>query len=238
MSLLTLVQRHCRVNGLNYPTSVVGSADSTVLQLWGILDELVDLISDQSNFQGFTRQALFNLTASESQGQMSMLADEGYLWMRPGTFWDRSRHMEMQGPLSDEAWQVLKAFNSTGTLYSFRLLQNELFIFPTPEPTGLSEVAFEYSSSYGVIANDGTYKQYFTADSDTYVLPEKILARGLAFKWKHAKGLPYQLDEEQFWNMLNNAIARDKAPGPASLEGPYCREPRSMVVVPLWNTVP
>lgn len=236
MSLLTLVQNHCRVNGLNYPSAVVGSSDTTILQILALLNDLMDLISDQSDFQGYTNEATFTLTAAADQGAITDLADAGFLWMLPGTFWDRTQNVQIMGPLNEVEWQKLQALGTTGTLYSFRFRGNHLLIHPTPTSSGLSDVAFEYASSYGVVSSGGTAKQYFTVDTDVSILPEKILRRGLSYRWKEEKGLNYQHDEKIFWDMVNNQISRDKANGPVNLAG--CDEGlKPSITVPLWNTV-
>lgn len=237
MSLLSIVQSHCRINGLNYPTGVVASQDATVLQLWEILNELLDLVTDQSGFQGYTKESVFNLVVGEDQGLVSAIADAGFLWLHPGTFWDRDRHQPVYGPLTDTEWQQLKAFGVVGTLYNYRLWQDHLYVYPGPTGTGLSEVAFEYASSYGVKSAGGVAKQYFTVDTDVSILPEKILKRGLQYRWKEIKGLQYQSDEQTFWNLVNNQIARDKSPRPLSMAEPDCNM-RPAIVVPLWNSVP
>lgn len=86
---------------------------------------------------------------------------------------------------------------------------------PTDSPFSL--IAFEYASSYGVKAADNTLKSAFTADTDTFILPEKILKKGLSFRWKQVKGLNYQADEEAYYKLLNNAIARDATKRPMNM---------------------
>ena len=238
MTLLTLVQQHCQINGLNVPNGVVASADATVIQLLALLNELVEDLTDQSKFQGFTREATHTLTAAEDQGSITTIADGGFLYIYPGTFWDRTRKIEICGPLNEREWQERKAIPMTGTYYCYRFRQNKLLINPAPTAGALSAVAFEYASSYGVVAAAGTFKATFTVDTDTFALPEKILRKGLTWKWKYQKGLNYQLEEQQFWDMLNNAIARDKGLRPVNLNGEGGQTFKPSVTIPYWNTVP
>lgn len=210
MSLLTVVQRFCQVNGLASPNIVVSSQDSAVQQYLGICNELLDTMIDESKFQAFQKQGTWTLIADEDQGPIPTIAPNGFLWFNNGTFYDRTLRRPLYGPIEDDEWQALKAIPNPGPFYKFRVRGNHLLINPVPT-TPFSLIAFEYSSCYGVIAADGTTeKQYFTADDDSFVLPEKILQKGLTFRWKQIKGLPYQADETAYYSLLNNYISRNK----------------------------
>lgn len=237
MSLLSIVQSHCQINGLNVPNAVIGAQDTTTVQLLALLNELVELITDQAKFQGFTREAVHTLTVGEDQGAIEDIADEGYLWMFPGTFWNRTRNLQIAGPFNEVEWQQRKAQDIGGTYYGFRLRENHILINPAPASGGLDQVVFEYASSYGVIDNTGTAKSAFTADTDTFAMPERLLKKGLGWRWKHQKGLAYQLEEQEFWDMLNNYIARDKAARPLNLNGSCENDFRPGVFVPFWDAI-
>ena len=210
MSALSIIQDHCRIHALNIPTIAVGSADAGVQQLLGILNELLDEIVTESKFNVTTQEAVFTAKAQEDQGALSTLAPNGYQSMISETFYDRTLRRPMYGPLNETEWQQIKALPNPGPFYKFRIRGDHLLINPIPAAP-LSTLAFEYMSSYGVVSASGTAKSAITADSDTFVFPERILRRGLSARWKQVKGLPYQSDETQYYNLLNNYIAKDKA---------------------------
>lgn len=235
MSLLTLVQAHCQVNGLNNPLTVASNSDATVSQILGILNSLLDEINDQSSFQAYTYEAAFTFTAAENQGAMTTLAPNGYQWMINQTFYDRTLMRPVYGPVSAVEWQQLKAIPNPGPFYKYRIRGNRLLINPVPAAP-LSSVAFEYASSYGIVAANGTtFKQYFTADDDNTVLPEAIIRMGLSYRWKQTKGLPYQDDETRFWSKLNNAIARDGTKKILKMDGPSMPEIQPGIFVPAFR---
>lgn len=213
MSLLTVIQDHCRIHALNVPTAVIGPTETTGQQLLGIAQQIVDDITDESKFQGITREATFTMAATESQGNLQTIAStEGFMYAVTGTFFDRTLRRPLYGPLTEIEWQQVKAIPNPGPFYKFRLRGDEILINPVPS-TPFSKVYFEYLSSWAILAADGTtYKPRFTADTDTFVLPEKLLLRGISFRWKQVKGLPYQADETKYYEMLNNYIVRNKVP--------------------------
>lgn len=209
MSLLTLVQRFCLVNGMTRPNIVVSSQDQTVLQYLGILNELLDEILQDSKYQAFTKEALWNCIAQEDQGAVTDLAPDGFLFFHNQTFFDRTLRRPLFGPVEDDEWQALKAIPNPGPFYKFRVRGDRFLINPVPAAP-LSLIAFEYASNHGVVAVDNSTKQYFTADTDRPVLPEALMQRGLSYRWKQIKGLPYQADETSYRGQLNNIISNSK----------------------------
>jgi hypothetical protein len=211
MTLLSIIQDHCRIHALNVPSTVVNSTDTTIQQLFGIAKECHEDTIDQSKWQGITREALFNTAPSEDQGALSTLAPFGFMWLYPKTLYNRTLKRALYGPLNEQEWQATLAITNPGPFYKFRLRGNHLLLTPTP---GVDPhlIAFEYASSFAVNASDGTPKAAFTSDSDTWALPEKILRKGIMFRWKQVKGLPYQVDELAYWTLVNSYIARDKVP--------------------------
>lgn len=213
MSLLSLVQDHCRVHALNIPSAVIGSQDTTVRQLLGLANSLIEDLIDESNWQAFTIQKLWTLIPGEDQGNIGtdIVGDGGYLFAKNGTFYDRTQRRPLYGPVTDVEWQALKAIPNPGPWYKYRILGDHLLINPAPTAGNLSTIAFEYSSSWAVQNAAGTSrKPYFTDDTDNPVLPERIFKKGLAYRWKELKGLPYAPEQDRYYKMLNNYIARDK----------------------------
>jgi hypothetical protein len=205
MSILAVVQNTCRINGIPSPGAVVSNPDATVQQLLGIANELLDMIAQDAKYQVFTSEAIWTLVPGEDQGPIETIAP-GIIYANNQTFYDRTLRRPLYGPVEDDEWQALKALPNPGPFYKFRFRGGNLLINPAPTPP-LSQIAFEYKTKYLVKPVSGPNKQYFTADTDTCIFPENILQRGLRYRWKEEKGLPYQADEVAFWNMLNNYIA-------------------------------
>lgn len=213
MSLLSIIQSHCRKYALSVPTAVIGSTDTQVIQLAEILSEVIDEMTDQSKFNVTTQECVFTATPTRSQGSMDTLCPNGYQYAIFETFFDRTLMRPLTGPLTESEWQQLMAMPTAGVWYKFRLVDNELWFDPIPT-TPLSVIAFEYMSSWAIYNNTNpaspVLTNVFTTDADTLVFPEAIVKRGMAYRWKQIKGLPYQSDETEFNNQLNNYISRDK----------------------------
>jgi len=237
MTLLSIVQDHCRVYALNIPTSVIGSQDTSVAQLLGLLNNLVENLIDENNWQAFTQEALWTMIPGEDQGTFTtdILPDTGFLWAANGTFWDRTLRRPLYGPVTDVEWQALKAIPNPGPWYKYRIRGDHFLINPAPTVGNLSEISFEYATSFAVKSSDGVLRPVFQADTDTSILPEKILKQGLAYRWKELKGLPYQPEMDRYYNMLNNYIARDGTKRVYRLDGANNWDVRPGIFVPSGN---
>lgn len=234
MTVLSVIQDHCRIHAIRVPTAVFGSTDTGTQQLLGILNELVDEIVNESKFNVTTREAVFNSVAGEDQGAMQTLAPFGYQFAYLETFYDRTLRRPLYGPLSEVEWQQIKALPNPGPFYKFRIREDHLLINPAPVAP-LSVLAFEYASSWAVTSAAGVLKAAMTADDDSFVFPDRILRKGLAMRWKQVKGLPYQEDQTQYYNLLNNYIARDKVKSRINVAEPQQPSIRPGVFVPSGN---
>lgn len=209
MSLLSIIQDHCRLHSLNVPSSVIGSTDTGVIQFQAIVKEVISELVTESDFNVTTQEAVFPAIASADQGAMTTLAPYGYQFMIFETFFDRTLRRPLSGPVSETEWQELKALPSAGVYFKYRIRLDHLYLDPVPTAP-FSTMAFEYMSSWAIKSSAGVLKADLTDDGDVFIFPENIIRKGLLFRWKQIKGLPYQADETQYYNLLNNYIAKDK----------------------------
>lgn len=208
MSLLTTVQTFCRRTGLPVPTVVAASTDTQVIQILALLNEVVEDLCDRWTWQALTREATFTTINGEDQGAITAIAPNGFLRILQETIFNRTLRLPLFGPLAAPKWQNLKALPSTGPFYKYRLRGGRLLF----NPVGVAgqTCAFEYATSYAVLAQDGTtYRSSFTADTDTFLLDESLLLAGLRWKWKCEKGLDYAEEFRRFEELANNAAGRD-----------------------------
>lgn len=143
-----------------------------------------------------------------SQNAYNLPAD----WDRqiPQTEWDRTNRWPLMGPESSQDWQSFRS----GIVYSgprqrFRIANNAVNIVPSP-PNGLL-FAYEYVSANWIIAQDGTRKASFTADTDSPIFDDSLLITGLKSQWKAAKGLDGTFDLSEFRTLLETLKGQDKS---------------------------
>jgi hypothetical protein len=235
MTLIDLINEFCDRRGLDQASSVIGTVDPTIRQLKGLCNEVVaDIVKRPGAWARLQKQGSFTSVASEDQGAMSTMAPSGFKFIIPETLFDRTNGRQLFGPRSAPQWQENKALVYTGPFYTFRVWQDHFWVQPTM-PAGLN-IYFEYSSDYGILAADGTtYKARFTVDTDTFVLDDDLLLKGLEWKWRREKGLAYTQEFDDFEFLLTNTLSRQSTAGVLGLAGQSDPQVSPGVMVPLGN---
>lgn len=235
MSLLSIVQAFCARNHIPIPATVMGSTDARVVNLRALLEEEGDDLSARHSWQGITFEATLTTLAAEDQGAMSAVASNGFNYIANGTIWDRSQQLRILGPLSAQEWQQVKAMVPTGPDYRFRIRGGRLLV--NPVPTAGNTWAFEYVSSNWILAADGvTYKNRFTLDTDTPLLPENLLTSGLKWRWRSDTGVEYAEDFRTYEMLIKDAMGRDGGRKTLSMDGGrYDMLPGVFVPQGSWN---
>lgn len=235
MNMLALLQAVAERLAIPVPTGVQSSSDPQIMQLRGLLNELMEHMQTRKGWQVVTREATFTSTATESQGNLATLStDGGFKRMIADTLYDRTQSLPIPGALTSQEWQAIKAGGLPGPYYRFRLRGGELLIAPTM-PAGHT-IAFEYESNYFVTTEDGlTRKPYFTLDTDICIFPDSVVLSWLKWRWKAEKGFDYGEDFRSFESLVAQATGDQDQPRVVQLD---CEAPsvKPGIVVPLWIT--
>lgn len=238
MTLLELVQTFCRRQGLPAPSIAVSSQDDQILQIVGLADEVAEDLVRRHSWTALIREATFTSVSGGDQGSITTLADTGFLKVLNDTIFDRTRRLPVFGPRSPQEWQAIKAVPMSGPFYQYRFRGDHLLITPDM-PSGHS-MAFEYmSQAYVLAANGTTYKTSFSADDDTFLLDPVILRKGLRWKWREAKGLPYAEDFRAYEAAVAEAMGADGTKPVLSMHETYpAVRPGIFVPAGNWNVTP
>ena len=206
MTILALVQRHCRRSSLPVPTTVVGSTNDQILQIMALLEEEGNDLASRGDWQTLINEATHTTVATESQGAIATIASNGFNYVKNGTMWDRTETLPVY-VIDAVDWQAEKGFAITSPHYQARIRGGKLLSIPTP--TAGNTWAFEYISENWILGADTTtYSKYFNLDTDTFLLPEEILLKGLRWRWKKEKGFEYAEDFSSYEFMVKDALSR------------------------------
>jgi hypothetical protein len=96
-----------------------------------------------------------------------------------------------------------------GTVHGeWMIIGGKLNIYPVMSAS--QSAKYYYLSNLTVTANDASTKAAFSADADTWRLPERLLTLDLIWRWRHRKGLSYAEDLRNFQIAQSKAIKADK----------------------------
>ena len=154
-----------------------------------------------------------------------------YETITDNTHWDKTKHWQMLGPVDAQQWQWLKSgYISTGPRVRWRILGNEFQIWP---PYNTQEyLGFEYRSRGFVRDSAGNVKNSFTADTDTTVLDDDVIALATKLKYFQIKSFDTTSLYQDYMRYLNVAKANDK--GSATLS--FAPQPSAVLIG--WANIP
>jgi hypothetical protein len=117
-------------------------------------------------------------------------------------FWGYGSYTDINAFLYDEA-RGFNAWPGGWIIFGDRLRFS-------PAPSETQTATFPYVSKYWARSAALVDKDGFTADDDTFLLPERLLTLGLVWRWRADKGLDGTGDEEAFIKALDEYGAKDK----------------------------
>jgi|TARA_R100001460_G_scaffold82579_1_gene123535 hypothetical protein len=218
MSLLTICQDAANEIGVPSPSTVVGSTDTTNIQLLAAANREGKNLVAGYDWQTLIKEEAHTTLAAESQGDMSTIASD-FLRFSNDTMWNRTTDRKYYGPLNNAQWQRLKASVSSGITNYFRIRGNALLFHPAP-PAGES-VFFEYIGKNWAITSGSTANATsFAADANTTVLDEDLITLGVIWRFLKQKGLPYDNQFQEYRLKLSEKQSKDGAKQIIRMAGP------------------
>lgn len=207
MSLLTICQDAARRCSIAAPAAIVGSLDPNAPLLFSLANEEGDELARRHDWQVLIVQHTWSTTATEVQAA-ALPADYDRL-VYGSQIWDMSISQKLTGPVGATAWLELKSVPGAGVTGWWRIVGGKLNIFPAPA-AGRTH-ALEYVSSNW--AQSAAPQAQFLADSDSARIPERLIALGVAWRWKRAKGFDYAEEMATYERELERACSRDRGIG-------------------------
>jgi hypothetical protein len=154
-----------------------------------------------------------------------------YETITDNTHWDKTKHWQMLGPVDAQQLQWLKSgYISTGPRVRSLILGSQFQIW---QPYNTQEyLGFEYRSKGFVRSATDEVKNSFTADTDTTVLDDAVIALLTKLKYFQIKSFDTTALMQDYVRYLNVAKANDK--GSATLS--FAPQPSAVLIG--WANIP
>jgi hypothetical protein len=234
MTLLSIVQDAWQRLGIedDTPSVVVGASDTSVKVLLALSVQEGKELAARAMWQRLTKVATITTTATQVQSG-AIPAD--FSRMIPDTAWNYTEREPLLGPLSPSEWQQLEAGLVGPPDLHFRLRGNDFLLLPTPE-AGV-DIRFEYVSTYWVDTDgDGEGDAVtWSADTDTPLLDEEAMTRGLVWRWLKRNRLPFADEFAEYKVWVDQLIARDGVRKTLNMGGGRSDERGAKVPEGSWN---
>ena len=206
MTVLTAIQKVSTVIGLEKPLSVFGSTVRELVELQDIANEVAESISKAYDWQ--ILKTIATITGDGATIDFPLPTDYARQ-IQKTTLWVLSRPFSpLQHVTDTDLWLGIVMSNLVTAIGQWTIYGNQVHIMPALAAADTAK--YYYITNAMVMPAAGPNKQYFTLDTDTFLLDERVLRLGIIWQWKSNKGLPYAEDLATYEIALQEAVARDK----------------------------
>lgn len=196
MTLLTAVNEVCDVVSLDRFSTVYGNTDPNAQTMLELAQQAGDEIARRADWQEMLKSLTVTASPENVPSNFQRLTPGGAVRKSDGTF--------IRPITNSGQWAIITGVPST-TAYVFR--KDGQFLF-SPTSAAVSAV-IDYVSKNWII-NSSTEKAAFSADDDTTLFPERLLVKGVTWRWKRQKGLPFEDQLAEFEADLVQEINADR----------------------------
>lgn len=148
-------------------------------------------------------------TVTLTFGKTKYALPADYQRMISRTQFDKSRRWALAGPASAQEWEWLQSsYISSGPRIRFRIFGGFIQTWPIIATNDL--ISFEYQSNgYAIDATTGAVKTSFTADTDTYVWPDRLMQLAIKWRYLNQRGFDATAAYAEYQRMFDIAKATD-----------------------------
>lgn len=197
MTLLSSVNEVCDVVNLDRFSTVYGSANPNAQTMVALAQEAGDEIARRGDWQKMLKQA----TAVSSP----LAVPTDYERMTPGGAVRTSAGAFVRPITNSSQWAVIVGIPSAQPYFFIKAGQ----VLFSPASAGTGAIV-DYVSKNWILKNVGGEVATWSADDDTTLFPERLLVKGIMWRWKRQKGLSYDDNLAEFEADLVQELNADR----------------------------
>lgn len=222
MTVLSVVQSFATKVGIEVPTSLFAQADRTSLEVKETANECARIVADAADWGILKKIATITGDGVTESYPLSTMVTDYRRMLKKGNLWlDPNPNLPFMQFNDVDEWLGLEVGTYTPFYGGWIIYGGELHIRQGGSLNGLDDgaiVKFPYISKNIVRASNGTLKDSFTADTDTFLLDERLLKLCMIWSYRASKMQPYGQEMDDYETAL--AIERGADRGPRVLVGP------------------
>lgn len=184
------------------PATFFGASGQFEREITSLINEVAEDIAQYRDWQSLLKVAVVTPNGGT---EYALPADYGRMTLTSAVqsttswLWGYFRYDSVDSFLHD---QTIGAIMPPG---GWIIYGDALHFFPVPN----GPAQFPYITNEWARADDGALKAGFTEDTDTFLLPERLLKLGLIWRWRESKKLDYSGDQEAFIKALDEYASKD-----------------------------
>jgi hypothetical protein len=197
MTLLSAVNRVCDIVSLSPFDSVYGSDEPNAQTMVAMAQEVGDEIARRADWQ--------KLLKAHTAAASPVTLPDDFQRLTPGGPVRTAAGVFVRPVTNSGQWAVIARISAAQPYFFIRGGQ-ALF---SPASAAASAV-IDYVSKNWILHDPDGPQDAFSADDDTTLFPERLLVKGIVWRWKRQKGLAYEDNLAEFEADLAQEINADR----------------------------
>lgn len=202
MTVLSAIQRASSEMGIARPVSVFSASDRTSQEVQDVANEVAQRIANAHDWQALKQQQAYT-----GNGETEIFPlPPGYGRMpKDQRLWSTRFDAPLVHVESSDEWLGITTRDYAVATGAWHMVGANIAFYPA---LASGETVRLYFLTNKIIEDDaGTGKEAFTADTDVFRLPDRLLRLGIILHWRMKRGFPAA--PEPFGMALAEEIARD-----------------------------
>lgn len=205
MTILSVIKDVAKVIGISVPDAVFSSTDREHVELASLAQEMAERIANGHDWQKLSKPA--TITGDGSTEAFDLPSDYDRMLVK-SQVWSASLQTALS-PISDlDKWLEIDIKSFNFVVNAWTIYAGQMHVKPALGP-GVTAKYF-YQSNLIVDPAAGADTTTFTADTDSFILDERLLKLGIIWRWKEQKGQPYDEWMADYEELKERLVVRDK----------------------------
>lgn len=208
MTVLTAIDQASRLMGKGVVTLVFASASPFATEMAALANEAAADMAKGYDWRRLT--VLHTVTGDGSTNDFPLPDDYDRLPVKMDVM--RGADGRTLQHVDDlDTWNYRRATNLTPNDGEWTILGGQLSIYPAIA-SGETVRFYYVSNEFAQETGGGDKKAAFTADTDVFLLSERLLTLALIWRWRAMKGYEYAEDMQSYEIALAQEIVRERGP--------------------------
>lgn len=216
MTILDVCKNVCIFIGHDVPTAVFPSTDREHIEMGVFANKIARDIAFEHDWNIIEKTA--TITGDGVTQDFPLPADYSRM-KKNANLWSLDIVSPFSQIIDRDVWLGITTSFPGTTINSWSIIGGKISIMPAV-PNG-SQVKYLYQTNQIIVDENGVPKTSFTADTDRYLLPERMLEYAIIYKWRMNKGLPYAEHMMDYEKVKAEFIGSES--GPRIIRGEYSR---------------
>ena len=197
MTLLSAINEVCDIVSLDRFDSIYGSNDPNAQTMVALAQESGEEISRRGDWRRLLKQHVAVVSPAALPTDYQRLTPGGAVRTASGGSFR---------PITNSSqWAAVTGIGSAQPFFFLR--DNQLLFSPAPAGVG---AVIDYVSRNWVLGDPHEERDTLNADDDRTLFPERLLGKGILWRWKRQKGLPFDDSLAEFEADLLQEINADR----------------------------